>query len=284
MSTSTKTSTHSSTRTSTFNQFNRFTTDAYGIERILRALQATLQILIHHPPPLFLHESLAPLNDLSTRLGQIRRTIRFFRFLPAFANGYAAFASLATGTKKPRDSASNDTKNRNDKDNSKKQAHSPPPSSPPIFLTTLSGLAATFDGLYYLLEALTLPDALSIPHFRLLPPHLSLTLSLLAQRSWFLALAFSALACLVRLSNLSPAAKQAESRHEQASQRDQARQRAQLLRKMAACVLDMALPGSVLGWIPAEKGTVGWVMLGTSLLTGVEVWERCGREVGGGLS
>jgi hypothetical protein len=45
-------------------------------------------------------------------------------------------------------------------------------------------------------------------------------------------------------------------------------------------LLDMPLPGSIISWIPASEGTVGLLMLTTSFLTGVDVWERCGREVG----
>ena len=53
-----------------------------------------------------------------------------------------------------------------------------------------------------------------------------------------------------------------------------------LTRKMVACVLDMALPGSVVGWIPASKSSVAIITLVTSVLTGADVWERCGMEVG----
>jgi hypothetical protein len=43
--------------------------------------------------------------------------------------------------------------------------------------------------------------------------------------------------------------------------------------------MDLGLPGSVVGWVPLSPETVGWLMLGTTVLTGMEVWERCGREL-----
>lgn len=50
-------------------------------------------------------------------------------------------------------------------------------------------------------------------------------------------------------------------------------------RAVAANALDIVLPGVFVGWIDADPGTVGVVMFITTVLTGMEVWERCGREV-----
>lgn len=50
-------------------------------------------------------------------------------------------------------------------------------------------------------------------------------------------------------------------------------------RGVVANALDVALPGTAVGWLDLEPGTVGVAMLVTSILTGLEVWERCGREV-----
>ncbi|KAI1268183.1 hypothetical protein F5Y18DRAFT_280604 [Xylariaceae sp. FL1019] len=52
-------------------------------------------------------------------------------------------------------------------------------------------------------------------------------------------------------------------------------------RGVLANCLDITLPGTVVGWIPAGPGVVGWAMLGSTILTGRECWDRCGREVGG---
>lgn len=50
-------------------------------------------------------------------------------------------------------------------------------------------------------------------------------------------------------------------------------------RTTVANALDIVLPGVIVGWIDADPGTVGVVMFITTVLTGLDVWERCGREV-----
>lgn len=52
-----------------------------------------------------------------------------------------------------------------------------------------------------------------------------------------------------------------------------------VLRRIFSDVLDLAVPGSVVGWVPASSGMVGLLMLGSTYLTGTEVWERCGRDL-----
>lgn len=52
-------------------------------------------------------------------------------------------------------------------------------------------------------------------------------------------------------------------------------------RAATANALDVVLPGVTVGWIKAEPGTVGVAMLVTTVLTSMDVWERCGREVRG---
>ncbi|KAH8195435.1 hypothetical protein TruAng_010387 [Truncatella angustata] len=50
-------------------------------------------------------------------------------------------------------------------------------------------------------------------------------------------------------------------------------------RSIVANALDIVLPGTVVGWIEADQGVVGIAMFITTILTGLDVWERCGREV-----
>ncbi len=62
--------------------------------------------------------------------------------------------------------------------------------------------------------------------------------------------------------------------------RRQARERSRILvRRLAADTLDLVVPGSILGWVAAGPGVVGLAMLGSTVLTAREVWERCGVEV-----
>jgi hypothetical protein len=212
-----------------------------------------------------------PLTELSGRLGLVRRFIRLFRFLDAFSTSYNLFATSS-------------------KDGQPTSAH---------LEKTVDGLAGTFNGLYLLLEAVTLVDALKIPGLAIWGVELESAIKVESQRCWLFALVAGALACmlrLLRLRDLTPTratpnnatekstgideketAKIEEERARNALKSAQSRR---LTRKMVACVLDLALPGSVVGWIPASKSSVAIIMLVTSVLTGVDVWERCGKEVG----
>ncbi|KAI1423116.1 hypothetical protein F5Y12DRAFT_555357 [Xylaria sp. FL1777] len=50
-------------------------------------------------------------------------------------------------------------------------------------------------------------------------------------------------------------------------------------RRVVSDALDITLPGSVVGWVPVSTGTVGLAMFVTTVLTSMDIWERCGREV-----
>lgn len=289
----------------TFDQFRRFSTDACkqtsaaetnivwtvqsdiypdGLERLLRFVQASLQIAVSillSPPNLnntsLLSRTLSnnyqlhrPLAELSGRLGLVRRFIRFFRFFDAFSASYNMFNSLS-------------------KEGQPTGAH---------LEKTVDVIAGTFNGLYLLLEAVTLVDALRVPGLAIWGIEAESAIKIESQRCWLFALVAGALACMLRLSrvrDLTPTrtaskvtqentgtnekenAKIEEERARVSMDRAQSRR---LTRKMVACVLDMALPGSVVGWIPASKSSVATITLVTSVLTGADVWERCGKEVG----
>jgi hypothetical protein len=208
-----------------------------------------------------------PLAELSSRLGLVRKFIRVFRFFDALSDSYAVFTSLAGSADKN------------------------------VYLEkALDGLASTFNGLYLLLEATTLVDALGIQELAVLGKGLEVATKIEAQRCWFLALVFGALSCMLKLSNaqnVTPAKPTSEKAAQASagagtgekqtvleSKAKITAQRSRLSRRLIACLLDMPLPGSIIGWIPASEGTVASLMLMTSVLTGVDVWERCGREVG----
>jgi hypothetical protein len=67
--------------------------------------------------------------------------------------------------------------------------------------------------------------------------------------------------------------------HRKRWRRDVARRSRRIVRRLAADALDLFVPGAVIGWVPASAGTVGLAMLGSTYLTGLEIWERCGREI-----
>ena len=55
-----------------------------------------------------------------------------------------------------------------------------------------------------------------------------------------------------------------------------------LFRTVVANSLDIAVPGVIVGWIDISPGIVGIIMTVTTVLTGIDVWERCGREISSG--
>ncbi|KAI5865968.1 peroxisomal biogenesis factor 11 [Durotheca rogersii] len=281
---------------STFEQAIRFTTDSAGMERSLRLVQAAVQILSSFALPFDLllvalgaaagPAPAAPavrgvLAALNQRLGLARRYFRLFRFLEAFDGAQKALAQLTA------------------------------PSSP-ADVAWLDVLARTFNGMYLLLEASTVVDALQVPGLALWGPERERRVTVEAQRFWLLALACGGLAALARIpaalalaavpatpAGLAPLADaptgekdgEKEKEKETAESKEALRRRERpnvrakvhkLGRTALASAIDIVLPGSVIGWISADPGTVAVAMFVTSILTGMDVWERCGREVAAG--
>jgi hypothetical protein len=50
-------------------------------------------------------------------------------------------------------------------------------------------------------------------------------------------------------------------------------------RNVVANALDIVLPGAVVGWIDVSPRIVGLTMFSTTILTSIDIWARCGREV-----
>ncbi|KAI1867312.1 hypothetical protein JX265_000851 [Neoarthrinium moseri] len=297
-------------------QFIRFTTDSVGLERTFRLLQATVQIIASYPAVLGLLLSLLGfitgsssaavshaqtnviLLALRQRLGLARRFFRLFRFLDAFHAAHKLYAGLsATGA-------------------------APAPAE-----AWLDVLGRTFNGMYLLLEASTIVDALQIEGLRVWAPDWERAITVEAQRFWLLALVCGVLAGLLRMVKVLaytpvPAtgdgfAHGAKEGKDDAGEKDKVgpgdgdegefdmqkeqqrlraivkeRRKGRVLwrrevraklrglgRAVTANALDIVLPGSVVGWVQADPGTVGLAMFVTSILTGMDAWERCGREV-----
>ena len=228
------------------------------------------------PDTLKTHKVRRPLAELSSRIGLVRRFIRFFRFLDAFSDSYRIFTALTEPAAKNGLSGV---------------------STAAYLERTLDGLASTFNGMYLLLEAATIVDALGIQGLTVLGAELAFATKIEAQRCWFLALVFGALSCVLKLSKAQkvarPVSEKTVDEKDDAGKDGKRRdvevkshvsrtttQQVRLLRKLMTCLLDLPLPGSIVGWIPASPGTLGLLMLTTSVLSGVDVWERCGREIG----
>ncbi|KAK8085138.1 hypothetical protein PG997_006409 [Apiospora hydei] len=321
---------------STFDKFVRFTTDSVGLERTLRLFQAIIQILFAYP--LLQDLALLPLlnynqtpdakgiitlattqpilSALRQRLGLVRRTFRLFRCLESFRAAQLLYTShaLTAGSSA-----------------GKKQ---------PSWVQTevwLEVLSRTFNGMYLLLEASTMAEALQIEAGRLEPR---------AQRFWLFALVcavFSGLLRMLKVMAYTPVPEVGDVFSEEKEKKpqsatattiasatatatavtgdsgvtkektketdgdevfDMAKEQERLRRivqkrkagramwrravraqisglgrSVTASALDIVLPGAAVGWINADTGTVGIAMFVTTILTGMEVWERCEREL-----
>lgn len=175
--------------------------------------------------------------------------------------------------------------------------------------------------MYLLLEASTIVDAQRIDGLALWGPAAEAALALEGQRFWLLSLVCGVLAGLVRVVDVvvsMPASMPASasvsgeghgdgsgegegekvgsvaagsdgggggSKEQQigyVTRRRETRARVSGLgRRVLSDALDITLPGSVVGWVPVSTGTVGLAMFVTTVLTSVDIWERCGRQLDG---
>jgi hypothetical protein len=301
--------------------------------------------------PRILHAGV--LSDLIRQLATSRRFFRMFRFLECFRAANTLYASLYSQSPPlpppPPAPAGPDTAQEGDHDPS---PSAPPPAAAATTSTTtttqpaskagpspdanhhqqptaeawLAIFARAFNGMYLLLEALTLVDALGFP---LWGPRWAATLHVEGQRFWLFALACGAaggLAATARLLACAPPlpavpgdwgcyggrgggeevskdvagggggggaamadweVERERLRRVMWPRREQRRiWRANirgkwwgLVRRCVADFLDMAAPGTVVGWVRFDPGTVGAVQVVTTYLTGMEIWERCGRDL-----
>ena len=153
--------------------------------------------------------------------------------------------------------------------------------------------AKSFNGMYLLLETMTFPDALGVEGLGIWGGEVGGMLVVEAQRFWLFALVCGVGAGGVRLWNGSRGrdGKKKGEREKKGEGGDGQREKwlkeevkreeqsRRVLRRLVADVMDIGLPGAVVGWVPVSPGTVGLLMLGSTWLTGLEVWERCGREL-----
>ncbi|KAF6811013.1 hypothetical protein CPLU01_15186 [Colletotrichum plurivorum] len=221
------------------------------------------------------------LQGLRERLNLARRFFRLFRFLDAFSTVYTDLGSA----KRPETALLR-------------------------CVSYLNLLARTFNGMYLLTEAVTIIDTLHVDGLAPLGKANERVLRIEAMRFWFLALVAGICATLLRLYGTlrqdSPAEKASSSTEavpndslrdpsESVEPSDKSRntsdgppsskqgpkscEAGKPLRRLAALSFDVFIPGSVLGLVPAKSGVVGLAMICSSILTGLDVWDRCGREV-----
>ncbi|RWA10472.1 hypothetical protein EKO27_g4631 [Xylaria grammica] len=255
----------------TFEQFVRFTTDAAGLERTLRLLQSIVQILSSYTLPfeclLFLLASLplstskagpdvatthAVLVGLRGQLAFARRYFRLFRFLESFHAAQKLYLSLS---------------------------HANPAARPRWGNTDIwiDVFGRTFNGMYLLLEASTIADAQKIPGLTLWGPELEAAVTVEGQR--FCDVNEKEEGSVTEDEKAGDEGGGKEGADQLARNREIRSKISGLGRRVVSDTLDITLPGSVVGWVPVSTGTVGLAMFVTTVLTSMDIWERCGREV-----
>lgn len=272
--------------------------------------------------------SIATLTELRTQVALVRRVFRMFRFLESFHGAYQIYTSFYAPPPPPLPpppppAPSQATESSKGEASDPQAAGVQTGTNKPVIRTQnppteawLDIFSRMFNGMYLLLEALTLIDALRLPGLSLFGVYWSTMMHIEGQRFWLFALVCgfaSGLVKMVKLLAYAPVPQTGEGygMDEKAAaaagegMADWERERARLRRVNAArkesrrmwrvqlrttgrglmmrCVadlLDVVVPGSVVGWVDVQPGTVGAVMVVTTWLTGLGIWERCGRELG----
>ncbi|KAK4237682.1 peroxisomal biogenesis factor 11 [Achaetomium macrosporum] len=253
-------------RVSTFDQFVKFGTDAYGLERLLRLIQGLIQLLLSLPVlrllllrPLLSAQSYSTvtpvlLQALRKRISSIRQAFRIFRFLDSFSSAWSVWSL--------------------------------PPHQDgvgggwaPRVERWMDFGAKSFTGMYLLLESMTFVESLAVPGLSVWGEQRAAELAMDGQRFWFVGLVCGILAGGLRLAGREGATegKMAEKRPQGEVEKGRERKR-RTFRRLVADAMDLAVPGSVVGWVRLEPAMVSLLMFGSTVLTGMEVWERCGRE------
>ena len=207
----------------------------------------------------------------------VRRFFRLFRFIESFNAAQKLYLSISSpSTEAGEEKAAAD--------------------SPPKLEAWLDVFAKTFNGMYLLLDAPAIVSELRITGLQLWSPETDRAVMVEAQRFWLFALACGALSSFFKMQRLRREtvkvvvdASDEKSTSVTKAEKDEALKAEEVLRtkkirgfarSTAANSLDIILPGVIVGWINADPGAVGLAMLATTVLTGMDAWERCGKEVG----
>ncbi|KAK4232456.1 peroxisomal biogenesis factor 11 [Podospora fimiseda] len=246
-----------------------------GLERFFRFFQSLTQILSSYPILItILSTQLFPLNfyssdfpppqpspphilltkpaliSLKSKLGLGRRFFRIFRFLEAFEGAYQTYSLT-------------------------------PDNNPEKWLDLA---AKGFNGMYLLLESITLLDDLQvIQGGGIWGMKKAKELNVEGQRFWFFSLCCAIALGVLRLGMLRMEDLKGGKKEGEDVQRkriiENEKKKEKLRRRLIADLMDLGGPGKIVGWVPVDDGVVGLLMLGSTWLTGLEIWERCGREV-----
>lgn len=272
--------------------------------------------------------SVTALSQLRSNVALARRFFRIFRFLESFRAAHVIYTSFyvppapvaptessdqgkATVAVGQESGVGSDEKPKppHQCSNPNCRNHRPPKHSSGVPAEAwLDIFSRTFNGMYLLLEAATLVDALSLPGLALFGSHWFPILHVEAQRFWLFALVCglgSGLLKLVKLVAYGPVPQTGEGYglgggkdEKEMAEWERQRERMRkvvwarkegrrvwkmeirtrgymIARRCVADLLDLVVPGKVVGWVRVAPGTVGACMVVSTWLTGLEVWERC---------
>ncbi|KAK3492516.1 uncharacterized protein B0T23DRAFT_317285 [Neurospora hispaniola] len=227
-----------------------------------------------------------------SRLAQGRRFFRIFRFLDSFHSASTLYYQYQAQTEIDKSEVG-------------------------MYCMWLDIMSKSFNGMYLLFETLGFCAALGVPGLDPWGPEVNRFLHVEGQRFWLFALVCGVIGGVVRLvydrdlaggggGAASDGTSETEKENETGTQADdghgnqlkeEERQRAALeqraeeeqrmairmdrrmrtKRRITADLLDLAQPGAVVGWFPDWPGMIGLMMVGSTWLTGVEVWEKCAQ-------
>ncbi|KAL3444674.1 peroxisomal biogenesis factor 11 [Aspergillus insuetus] len=223
--------------TSPIKQLATFTSQTAGLEKTLRLIQATSQVIGE------LSDDKAIARQWLTARDQLALGRRYFRLLDFYGCFERAHALMASGS-----------------------------SSRGMILRTMEMAEYTFLGMYLLLENLTILHDMNVYHVSWYRPLLTE-----ANKFWFYALILSIARATWELLFTSSASSPSPSKSEKDKGKGKApvtagRTKSALVKKIVIDTCDLTLPGSFIGWVPVTGLQIGVAMVVSTLLAGHGVW------------
>ncbi|KAJ0425065.1 peroxisomal biogenesis factor 11 [Aspergillus carlsbadensis] len=222
--------------TSPIKQLATFTRQTAGLEKTLRLIQATSQVVGE------LSDDRSIARQWLTARDQLALGRRYFRLLDFYGCFERAHALMSSGT-----------------------------SSQGAILGTMEMAEYTFLGLYLLLENLTILHDMNVYHVSWYRPLLTE-----ANKFWFYALILSITrATWGLLFTSSPSPSQSESEKQKGKGKAPVAAgptKPALVKRIVIDACDLTLPGSFIGWVPVTGLQIGIAMVVSTLLAAHGIW------------
>ncbi|CEN59257.1 hypothetical protein ASPCAL01709 [Aspergillus calidoustus] len=218
--------------TSPIKQLATFTSQTAGLEKTLRLIQATSQVVGE-----LSHDKGVARQWLTAR-DQLALGRRYFRLLDFYGCFERAHALTSSGSSSSRG----------------------------MILRTMEMAEYTFLGLYLLLENLTILHDMNVHHVSWYRPLLTE-----ANKFWFYALVLSITRATWELLFTSSSPRKSETEKGETRVAD-GRAKSALVQRIVIDACDLTLPGSFIGWVPVTGLQIGIAMVVSTLLAGHGVW------------